>query len=230
MTKTLSALLLAALCWLPALAQAGDGAEIMTRLQERMAGLSGFETEFSQRLTNAASGEDGERKGKLYFKQPRLIRWETHTPERELLVAGKDVVWDYFADEEIAYKYDPKQLLSSQTMLRFISGQGGLAEEFILTEYREEHGLAALELIPREPEPALVEVRLWVDVETLLLKKIRMVDFYGNGNELEFIAMTLDPELPDKLFRFTPPAGVFVVEDNGGEVSPGFLLEEPLQQ
>ena len=139
------------------------------------------------------------------------------------------MVWDYFADEETAYKYDPRQLLSSQTMLRFISGQGGLAEEFILTEYGETQGLATLELIPREPEPALVEVRLWVDVETLLLKKIRLVDFYGNGNELEFIAMTLNPELPDKLFRFTPPPGVFVVEDNGAE-APGFLLEETLQK
>ena len=228
MVKALLVIFFAAVCWFPALARADDGKEIMVRLRERMAGLSGFETEFSQRLTNAASGEDGVRKGKLYFKQPRLIRWETHTPEQELLVAGKDVVWDYFAGEETAYKYDPNQLLSSQTMLRFISGQGGL-EEFVLIGYREEQGLAMLELIPREPEPALVEVRLWVDVETLLLKKIRVVDFYGNGNELEFIAMTLDPELPDELFRFTPPPGVFVVEDNGAE-APGFLLEEPLQK
>jgi len=83
---------------LPAAAQAN---KITDAIQKRYDSLSSFQTDFQQELTNAASGSVEKRSGKIWFKQS-LVRWETHKPEKELLVVGKSAVWNYFEADNVA--------------------------------------------------------------------------------------------------------------------------------
>lgn len=191
-------------------------------IQQRYETLHTFRADFVQELTNVASGDVEVRKGRIWFKEPSQVRWETTTPEKELLVVGAKHAWDYIEDEKLAIKYSVAGLLDSKTMLRFLSGQANLKEDFIVkTEWqgadqvRAKWGkeCAVIQLVPKEAEPGMVLAYLGVDPETGLLRRIMIVDFYGNGNEVRLSNLELDPELPQSMFVFAPPEGT-QVEDN----------------
>ena len=50
-----------------------------------------------------------------------------------------------------------------------------------------------------------------------LIKKLKVFDFFGNENEVEFTSIKMDASLSDSTFNFTPPKGVEVqdrIENN----------------
>ena len=191
-------------------------------IQKRYETLKTFQADFVQELTNVASGEVETREGKIWYEQPSQVRWETVVPEKELLVVGPDYAWDYIEDEELAIKYGVATLLDSKTILRFISGQANVKEDFIVkTEWQGADevrnkwgkGFTVLQLIPKEAEPGMVLAFIGVEPDTGLLRQVMIVDFYGNGNELRLSNVEIDVDLPASMFTFEPPAGV-TVEDN----------------
>lgn len=191
-------------------------------IQQRYETLKTFQADFEQELTNVASGEVDIRSGRIWFKQPSQVRWETVEPEKELLVVGPDVAWNYIEEEELAIKYSVTQLLDSKTVLRFISGQANLKDDFIVkTEWqgadavREKwgKGFTVLQLVPKEAEPGMVLAYIGVEPDTGLLRQVMIVDFYGNGNELRLANVELNVDLTADMFTFTPPEGT-QVEDN----------------
>lgn len=203
---------------LPALASQ----DITDRIQTRYDNLKTFQGTFVQVLTNAASQQSETRTGDIWYQQPSLVRWVTVEPEKELLVIGKDYAWDYFEDDLTAFKYSIEGLLDSKTILRFISGQANLREDFIVKtewigddEVRKEWGddLTILQLTPKEPEPGMVQAYIGVDPETALLKRVLIVDFMGNGNDVMLNDVTTGKSISPEMFEFTPPENV-VVEDN----------------
>jgi len=193
--------------------QNAHGEEITRRIQQQYDSLKAFKAEFVQDLTNAASGEVETRRGTIAFMQPSLIRWETIEPEKEMLLVGEDAVWNYFSEDGIAIKYPLEQVLNSKTMIRFISGQARLEEDFNVENQGLEGGLAKIRLTPKEPEPSLVLSYMWVDPKTYLIRNVLLVDFYGNGNQVNLRNLELNPNLGRSLFRFTPSPGV-EVQDN----------------
>lgn len=202
--------------------KAVDPDKVPDMIQERYETMKTFTADFEQELTNIASGEVERRTGKVWFGQPSLLRWENESPEKEVLVIGPDVAWDYFADDKMAYKYPVELVLDSKTMLRFISGQANLREDFIIksdwdgaevVRTKWGKGLTILQLQPREPEPGLVLAYVGVDPETALLRQLMIVDFYGNGNEVRLTNVKIDIPVKADMFTFTPPEGV-MVEDN----------------
>lgn len=229
MRNTILSLLLAVLIVFPAASARGaqpgqPGRDMADRIQTRYEQLKSFTADFSQTLTNAASGQAETRSGKIWFGQPSRVRWVTEKPDGEVLVIGPEFAWDYLEDENVAIKYRVEGLLSSKTILRFISGKANLREDFVIkTDWqgaddvraRWGKGLTILQLVPKEPEPGMVLAFVGVEPDTALFRQIMIVDFYGNGNEVRLDNVKLDQPLGDDLFEFTPPDGV-EVEDNTG--------------
>lgn len=186
------------------------GEEITRRIQQQYDSLKGFQAEFTQDLTNAASGEVETRRGKIAFMQPSLIRWETTAPEKELLIVGEKAVWNFFSEDGIAIKYPLSQILNSKTMVKFLSGKARLEDDFMVENQGMDEGLVKIRLTPKEPEPTLVLAYLWVDSRSYLIRSVLLVDFYGNGNQVNLRKLELNPELSRSYFEFTPPPGVEV--------------------
>lgn len=203
-------------------ADAASQEEIPDLIQKRYETLKTFQADFVQELTNVASGEVENREGRIWFRQPSQVRWETVTPEKELLVVGPEFAWNYIEDEQLAIKYSVATLLDSKTILRFISGQANLKEDFVVkTEWQGADdvrakwgkGFTVLQLVPKEAEPGMVLAYIGVEPDTGLLRQVMIVDFYGNGNELRLSNVELDIDLSTDMFTFLPPEGT-QVEDN----------------
>jgi outer membrane lipoprotein carrier protein len=112
-------------------------------------------------------------------------------------------------------------MFDSKTMLRFISGEVDLREEFrvsrIDSEAKDSEGVR-LKLMPRDPDPSLVRAELVVDTESKLIQRIKLVDFFGNKNILRFENIEIDCRPNPELFVLEPPEGTRVVDqtDSGG--------------
>jgi len=209
------ALVAAMLAWAGP-ARADDPVQLAGRIQQKYASINAFSASFTQAIRNAASGDTENRSGSFLFKKPTLVRWETVKPEKELLIVGTSAVWDYFEEDNEAYRYSVKEVISSKTMLRFLTGKANLNEDFIVAAGKPEEGGAGqvvLDLAPRDPEPGLVMAKIWVDPQTDMIARIRIQDFYANTNDLTLSNVELNPKLADSLFAFTPGKEV-KVHDN----------------
>ena len=193
---------------LPALAM-----DTVDRLQERYDSIESFQAGFVQILTNAATREQEERLGRISFKKPLNVRWESTSPEQELLIISKDAVWNYFPEEKAVYRYEKEDILTSRSMIRFISGQARLTEDFRVEDQGMTNDLHKIKLVPKSPEPDLVLAYIWSD-ETGMMHRILLVDFFGNGNELRLMDVDLNPDFSEDFFTFEPPSGVDVIENH----------------
>lgn len=190
-----------------------NAVEILDKMQSTYEQITSFETTYYQTLTNAASKEQELRKGKIYFKKPELILWQVEEPEPEKLVVNPEGIWDYFPQENTAYKYKKDTLFSSKTMLKFISGKANIKEDFIPEFIAKEKDGLKFKLVPKKPEANLVLAFIWIDEQKKLLNRILLVDFFGNGNELSLTNTKLNIPLEDNLFYLTLPQDVEIIEN-----------------
>lgn len=188
---------------------------ILDTMQAEYDKIDGLRAAFTQRLTKADTGESEERTGTVMFRKPMLVRWETETPETELLVVGSEDAWTYFPEEETAYRYPIDSIMNSKAVIRLLSGHGRIDEDFFVEKETEEGELVRLDLIARDPEPSLMDAVVWVNRESGLIKRVILRDFYQNENDVTFGTIRRNPDLPDSLFNFTPPEGIDVFE--GGQ-------------
>ena len=189
---------------------------VLTDMQAKYSGISSMRAEFSQVLVHKESGSTEKRSGILFFKKPLLVRWETKQPSPELLLVTSKEIWNVFPDEEVAYKYPLSLAQDSRSIVRVVTGQARLDQDFQIEEKGDEGGMIALHLYPKEPVQALVEALLWIDSASKLIKKLRIYDFYGNANEIAFTRQDIGASVTDTLFTFTPAHGM-TVEDRTKE-------------
>lgn len=193
-----------------------DVTALADKVQKQYQNLTSFSADFVQVLDNAASKEKDTRSGRLVFAQPSLIRWETEKPEKELLVVGKDAVWNAFPEEKVAYRYSVEEVLGSKTMLRFLSGKGNLREDFHVQQEKDApEGQAKLKLVPREAEPSLVLAYAWVDLKSNMLTRIAIEDFYGNINDVTLSNVKLNPSVAKEQFQYAAPKDYGIFDNTG---------------
>ncbi len=172
--------------------------------------MKSFRASFTQELLHKESNSIQKRNGSLAFRKPLLVRWETFTPNAELLIINEKEIWDFIPDEEIAYRYSLDLVQDSRTLIKVITGQARLDQDFKVREDGVESNVMKLRCFPKEPAMQMVEAVIWVDLKTKLIRKASIIDFYGNTNTVRFNDFKPDADIKDRAFSFTPPKNVEV--------------------
>lgn len=206
--------------------------DVADRIQQRYESIRSFTTEFDQTQTRAAIGVATDFAGTIWYQRPGLVRWETRQPEEaaETIVIGKGTVWDYVAELNTASRMRSEDLMRSKTLLRFISGEANLRQDFKVEdawdgdENIKEHwkgsGLLIFRLVPHEPEAGLMIAYIGVRPNDYLMQNIMVVDYQGNANELRMKNIQLDASMPKDTFEYTPPAGATVQDLTKPQAAP----------
>lgn len=120
-------------------------------VQETYAAVDTLRADF----TSGADPQGKRRGGKAFrragVQKPLLVRWETKTPAPELLVVGKKEIWNVFVDEQTAYKYPLSLAEDSRSIVRVITGQALLTQNYDVEPKGTEDGLLRLNIYPHEP-------------------------------------------------------------------------------
>jgi len=187
---------------------AGGGA---ARIDEFLDGLVTLRAEFDQTTIAADNASMVEAKGTFYLHRPGRFRWEYRTPNDQLIVADGDRVWLYDPElQQVSHRDEEEALRGTPALI--LSDTGPIDRHFTVRDLGEQDGGRRLELLPKseESEVARIELLLAGDV----LRKVEMVDAFGQVTRFRFHKMERNPVLDRELFRFRPPAGIDVFRSN----------------
>lgn len=196
-------------------ASAADIAATVNNMQTAYAGIQSFRADFTQQLLQRESGVTEKRQGVILFQKPLRVRWETAAPHPELLMVTDKEIWNYLPDEELAYRYSRELAEDSRSLIQVITGQSALSRDFDVESAQspEDGTLVHLLLYPKDPTTELTEAQIWIDPSTSLIRRVMVMDFYGNTNTIELQNLKPNASVSDKDFQFTPPKGT-EVEDH----------------
>jgi outer membrane lipoprotein carrier protein len=214
------------LCLLLATPAMGKMSAAAAKFQAAYHDLTSMRAAFSQTLLHKESGARETRSGTLLFQKPLLVRWETREPAPELLLVTSAEIWNVFPDEEIAYKYSLDLARDARSVIRVITGQSRLDQDFDVAEEGREGDLVTLRLYPKEPVQSLVEALFWLEPDSGFIRRLRIYDFYGNENEILFSNQEVGIRLPRDVFAYTPGKNI-AVEDRSQADS---VMQKPLLQ
>ena len=192
-----------------------DVKAVVAEVQKRYDGASDFRARFSQTLTSAAMGRKTSSSGEVAFKKPGRMRWDYEKPEKSTYVTDGGVLWLYEPDDRQAFK---QELKTSQlpAALAFLTGKGKLANEFdIAFADKPGYGIAGdyvLSLSPKIAEPQVKVILFVVDPKTFDVRESVITDGQGNVNDIVFADIRVNTKIPESQFKFTPPAGVRVID------------------
>jgi outer membrane lipoprotein carrier protein len=163
-------------------------------------------------FTQTVTSPDGARKkvssGSFEFVRPNRFRFSYTKPFEQLIVADGSKVWIYDADLNQASSRKLGQVLGS-TPAAILAG-GTLESDFALSAEAPRDGLDWVLAAPKQKDGTIQSVR--VGFRGKALEAIEIVDAFGQRSLLRFADFKANVAIGAERFRFTPPAGVDVIE------------------
>ncbi len=188
---------------------------VITRLQNRYDQIKDFQAHFTQNYSRAVVGRTTVSSGDVYFKKPGRMRWDYTKPEPRMFLSTGQFLWLYEPSEKQAFKQDLK---TSQlpAALAFLMGKGRITDEFEVTASTdtrygrpEDYRLA---LRPKQPQSTYKSILFVVDGREFTVRESVLVDQQNNVNHFVFTDLKINAKISDALFRWSPPAGVRVID------------------
>ncbi len=191
------------------------GQEVLREIQKRYEATHDFEANFIQETTGKMMKGHPKAEGKVYFKKKGMMRWDYRTPNQKLISNGV-TLWYYQPEEKQVLIYNVAKVIRERIPLAFLSGEGSLSRDFNLTNFNESMAPGenhfVLEMVPKEPFPALVKLILTVDKKTYMVVQSDVIDELGNMTRTRFVDIKTNLSLSDSLFNFIIPPGTEVLK------------------
>jgi outer membrane lipoprotein carrier protein len=190
-------------------------AEVVARMQKKYDSAKDFRAKFTQKYTSTASGREKQFTGSLLVKKPGRMRWDYEKPDKQMYLATGQTLWFYEPEEKQAYKQDLK---SSQlpAAVSFLMGHGKLSDEFEIAFAKElphpDTKAYRLALTPKKPQSTYRAIYFLVDPATFLVSESILINAEGDVNSIAFTDVQMNTGVADDLFKWSPPAGVRVIE------------------
>jgi outer membrane lipoprotein carrier protein len=159
----------------------------------------------------AGMGMDRTETGTLLLKKPGRMRWNYAEPAGKVFVLDGKFGWFYSPGDAQAQRIPAKQLDDLRSPLRFLLGHTQLQKELDgLTVTPAGSGFA----ITGVPKGMAERLKLLTLVVTPAgaIDRMKLEEVDGAVTEFTFAQMQEDVPVSDADFKFTPPAGVTVVQ------------------
>ena len=162
--------------------------------------------------------------GRLYLKKPGMLRWDYISPNQNQVTVNQDRIWIFSPELQQVIVSPFAALSDSQMPLHLLMGMGRLDRDFEVrwsdpphangstsskTKGQERLGLT---LRPRDPKTGLEKIGMEVSPEQYYITQLDLFESNGNSSSLTFSRIKPNMGLSDKLFIFTAPKGVEVIE------------------
>ena len=150
--------------------------------------------------------------GTLLLVKPGRMRWEYAQPAGKLFLLDGKYAWFYARGDSQVQRIPAKQLDDLRSPLRFLLGHTVLEKELTgLKLAATAKGQFTLTGQPKGQEKRVSRLTLTVTADGTITA-IEMEEADGALTRFTFTGEQPNASLPDSAFRFTPPAGVPVVD------------------
>jgi len=188
--------------------------EIASKVDQRYNHLATLQADFTE--TYRGAGVARSESGVLWLKRPGKMLWEYRQPQPKVFVTDGKSAWFYVPGERQARRAPVKKIDDLRSPLRYLLGKTKLEKELAgltLTAdvLPQTPGNLMLRGVPKGMEDRVSNVLLEVTPEGEIARMaVNEVD--GASTEYSFSNQRENQPIGDQRFRFSPPAGVEVIE------------------
>jgi len=179
-------------------------------LDRAAAALAGTEAQFTQRFTPKGFKNSQVDTGSVLFGSLPQMRWTYTRPEQKIFVFDGGRSWFYLPAEKQVTITTLDERHRSELPFLMIGDQVARDRQFIVRETNR-GGNIVTTLQPRNGAALIRIVTITIAPATHTIQRVAYSDRDGNETTFDFSGFTRRAVSPD-LFRFTPPAGVDVVQ------------------
>jgi outer membrane lipoprotein carrier protein len=212
----LPALLLCSLAWADA---PPNVSQIAKAVDDHYDHLRTLQAQFTELYEGA--GMQRTESGTLWLKKPGKMRWEYRSPKEKLFLSDGQNAWFYMPGDKQARRTPVKKLDDLRSPLSFLLGKTKLEKELQgLSWAPDEKPMTSGDVLLRGVPKGLGE-----QINSILLEltpnheilRIVLNQEDGSTTEFRFQDQKINVEIDEKSFRFVPPAGVEVTDENIGQ-------------
>jgi outer membrane lipoprotein carrier protein len=202
----------------PLAAQAPDGGAILDRAVAALSRATTLRADFTQRIRDQMLGTDETSTGEFLEQRPGRFAMRWRQPPGDLILADGQALWVYLPSTA------PRQAVRTN-----LSGKPGESADFVaefLDHPRQRFTVSyvradtvgarpadVLSLVPRQTTNLPYQRALiWVDAADSLVRRIEISEGSGAVRRITLDHLRINTPIPASSFRFTPPAGVRVVD------------------
>jgi outer membrane lipoprotein carrier protein len=179
-------------------------------LDRAAAALAGTEAQFTQRFTPKGFKTAQAESGTVVFGTLPMMRWSYAKPEEKLFVFDGSRSWFYVpGDKQVTVTNLDAQRRAELPFL-LIGDPAARGKNFVVREKAGRNGVVVT-LQPRAASAMIRNVTVTISPSTHLIERVDYTDREGNQTSFALSGIRKRAVTND-LFRFTPPAGVQVVE------------------
>jgi outer membrane lipoprotein carrier protein len=187
---------------------------LLQRTARLYASLGSMRATFSMETSNPLLREAVKSRGELAQRRPDRLLMRFTEPAGDVIVSDGQYIWVWYPS------------LDSTQVMRSPAGSGGGAVDLLAqfvgdptrrfswsvgrTETIDGHAATMYTLDPLGDE-AYRQLVVWIDRDDALVRRFEVTELSGVERSVDLRDLSLDPDLPDSLFRFTPPPGVSIV-------------------
>jgi outer membrane lipoprotein carrier protein len=194
--------------------QAAKGApdvhELARRVDQHYNQLHALKANFTE--SYAGLGMNRQESGTLLLQKPGRMCWDYTLPAGKLFVLDGKFAWFYTQGDAQVQRIPAKQLDDLRSPLRFLLGHTELEKELVnLTLTPVPGGAFTLTGQPKGQEKRIPRLTLTLTA-TGAITGIEIEEVDGAITRFTFSGETPNPVISPGSFRFTPPAGVPVID------------------
>lgn len=200
----------------PLTGRAASVGEIARHTDEHYNNLKSFKAEFTE--VYQGPGIARTESGTLWLKKPGKMRWEYKNPTEKLFLSDSHTAFFYVPGERQARKTPLKNLDDIRSPLRYLLGKTKLEKELEglsiasdLTPFKASD--TVLRGVPKEMKDRISEVVLEIS-PSFQIDRIIIREVDSTTTDFRFSNTLENVPVEDSLFRFNPPPGVEVIEEN----------------
>ncbi len=198
-------------------ARAQNAGAILDRAVAAYARVTSMRADFVQEVSDPMVGGDTPSRGEFLQQRPGRFAMRWSRPRGDLILSDGQYLWVYLPSST------PNQVVRTR-----LSGRPGESADVVaefLERPRDRFSVAyvradraggrdadVLALTPLERNGAYRLVRVWVDRQDSLVRKVEIEEASGAVRRITFDRLRINVRIPASLFTFRPPAGTRVVD------------------
>jgi outer membrane lipoprotein carrier protein len=183
-----------------------------TMLNDLLKNIRSMQADFTQVIKDNKGKVIQKSKGVMALQRPGKFRWETKTPNTQLVVASETRLWIYDPGlEQVVVRALAKQ--TGQTPALLLSDANPVLEtDFnVKSEKDSASSLQWFVLIPKDRGSMFTSIRMGFAGQELHEMQLR--DHLDHVTTIQFSHIKFNNPLPTALFHFAPPKNVDVIDE-----------------
>lgn len=174
-------------------------------LNKLLAGTQSMSANFTQ---TTQGGKNTKFSGTMAVQRPNQFRWETKSPSEQLVVANGNTLWVYDKDLAQATRQATSNQVGETPALLLSGSPKQIADSFSIDQPNKDKNYYVLK--PKSNNANFKNLSISFNGGRPVMMVLN--DNLGQTTTIEFSNIKMNSAIAPSQFRFTPPAGVDVIE------------------